>query len=124
MPRKSVLEMPAEKLIDLLIQKAEKKGRTRSEVEEIICWLTGYSPDQLRAQLGRGVDYGTLFQEAPEINPRSSLVTGKICGIRIEEIEDPQMRIVRVLDKMVDELAKGRTMEKILRVGEELPDTP
>ncbi len=118
MARKSILEMNAAGVWELLVQKAEKKGRTRAEVEEVMEWLTGYTPEQLREQLERGVDYGTLFREAPEINPRSRNVTGSICGVRLEEIEDPLTHAIRCLDKLVDELAKGRPMEKVLRVGE------
>ncbi len=118
MARKSILEMDAAPVWELLVQKAEKKGRTRAEAEEIMNWLTGYTPEQLRAQLERGVDYGTLFREAPAANPRSRIITGSICGVRVEEIEDPVLHDMRVLDKLIDELAKGRPMERILRVGE------
>lgn len=119
MPRKSIFEMNAAAVYDMLVQKAERKGRTRAEVEQITCWLTGYTARQLSAQLERGVDYGTLFREAPQINPKSKAVTGKVCGVRVEEIEDPLMRQIRCLDKMVDELSNGKAMEKILRSGDE-----
>jgi len=97
------------------IAKAEKKGRTRAEVDEIVRWLTGYGQDQLDAHLERKTDFEDFFAQAPALNPARSLVTGVICGVRIEEIEDPLMREVRYLDKMIDELAKGRPMAKILR---------
>jgi hypothetical protein len=97
------------------VAKAEKKGRTRIEVDQIIRWLTGYSEDQLQALLEAKVDFETFFADAPAMNPDRSLITGMICGYRVEEIEDPFMREVRYLDKLVDELARGRAMEKILR---------
>lgn len=97
------------------IQKAEKKGRTKSEVDEIICWLTGYNEKQLQEQLDKRSDFQTFFDQAPEINPNASLIKGVICGYRIEDIEDELMRNIRYLDKLIDELAKGKTMEKILR---------
>ena len=99
------------------VAKAEKKGRRRGEVDEIICWLTGYSTQELQAQLHRGADFETFFAEAPGMNPSRTKVTGTICGVRIEEIEDPTMREIRYLDKLVDELAKGKVMEKILRTA-------
>ena len=97
------------------LAKAEKKGRTKAEVDEIIRWLTGYSQDQFDAQLHNETDFETFFAEAPGMNPARTLITGKICGVRIEEIEEATMREIRYLDKLVDELAKGKTMEKILR---------
>ena len=97
------------------VAKAEKKQRRRGEVDEIICWLTGYSTQQLQAQLHRGVDFATFFAEAPAMNPARSLITGTVCGVRVEAIEEPLMRDIRILDKLIDELAKGRAMEKILR---------
>jgi hypothetical protein len=97
------------------VQKAESKGRHRREVDQVICWLTGYSPDALAAQLERKKDFETFFAEAPALHPNASKITGVICGVRIEEIADPLMRNIRYLDKLVDELAKGRSMEKILR---------
>jgi len=97
------------------ITKAEKKGRTKAEVDEIIRWLTGYSQDQFDAQLSNETDFETFFVEAPNMNPCRELITGKICGVRIEEIEETTMREIRYLDKLVDELARGKTMEKILR---------
>jgi hypothetical protein len=97
------------------VQKAEKKGRKRQEVDAVICWLTGYSPGVLAEQLERKKDFETFFSEAPALHPNASKITGVICGVRIEEIEDPLMRNIRYLDKLVDELAKGRPMDKILR---------
>ena len=99
----------------LYVQKVEKKGRKREEVDQVICWLTGYSAKTLAEQIERRKDFETFFGEAPALHPNASKITGVICGIRIEEIEDPLMRNIRCLDKLVDELAKGRPMEKILR---------
>jgi hypothetical protein len=97
------------------VQKAEKKGRTRQELDEVICWLTGYTPKALAEQIEQKKDFETFFGEAPALNPGVAKITGVVCGVRIEEIEDPLMRKIRYLDKLVDELAKGRPMEKILR---------
>jgi hypothetical protein len=103
------------KVYPLYIAKAEKKGRKKSEVDAVICWLTGYSQRELEGQLKKQVDLKTFFQEAPKLNPARSLIKGVICGIRVEDIQEPLMRDIRYLDKLVDELAKGRAMEKILR---------
>ena len=97
------------------IAKAEKKGRTKAEVDTIICWLTGYSEKALEQQIKDKVDFETFFEQAPEVNPNVSRVKGVICGYRVEEIEDELMRKIRYLDKLVDELARGKAMEKILR---------
>jgi len=97
------------------INKAEKKGRTKAEVDTIICWLTGYDQKALQKQLDKKVDFETFFAQAPKLNPNVSKITGVICGYRVEEIEDKLMQKVRYLDKLIDELAKGKTMEKILR---------
>ncbi len=97
------------------VRKAEKKGRKQEEVDQVIRWLTGYSPTALAEQLEREKDFESFFAEAPALHPNASRITGVICGVRIEEIEDPLMRNIRYLDKLVDELAKGRPMEKILR---------
>ena len=97
------------------VAKAEKKARTREEVDQIIRWLTGYSEGQLAAVLEQRTDFEHFFGEAPALNPSRSLITGTICGVRIEEIDEPLMREIRYLDKLVDELAKGRPMEKVLR---------
>ncbi len=97
------------------LAKAEKKGRTRAEVDEIICWLTGYIQAELEGQLHDRKDFETFFAEAPKLNPLRTLVKGVICGVRIEDIEEPTMREIRYLDKLIDELAKGKKMDKILR---------
>ena len=97
------------------INKAEKKNRTKAEVDEIICWLTGYTLENLQNQIDTKVDFETFFEQTPQLNENVSKITGVICGYRIEEIEDPLMKKVRYLDKLIDELAKGKTMEKIFR---------
>lgn len=97
------------------VAKAEKKGRTKAEVDEIIRWLTGYSQEELQAHLDERTDFETFFGKAPRMNPARTLITGTICSIRVEEIEEPLTRDIRYLDKLIDELAKGRAMEKILR---------
>ena len=97
------------------VAKAEKKGRTKAEVDEIIRWLTGYSQKQLEAQLDKEKDIETFFVEAPKLNPLRALIKGVICGVRVEEIEEPLMQEIRYLDKLIDELARGKAMEKILR---------
>lgn len=97
------------------IKKAEKKGRTKAELDTIICWLTGYDQERLQQQINKKTDFETFFAEAPQINPNVSKITGVICGYRVEEIEDKLMQKIRYLDKLVDELAKGKSMEKILR---------
>jgi hypothetical protein len=99
----------------MYVQKAEKKGRTKEEVDTLICWLTGYNKKTLQAQIDKKVDFETFFAQAPGLNPNASKITGVICGYRIEEIEDKLMRKVRYLDKLIDELAKGKAMEKIMR---------
>jgi hypothetical protein len=101
----------------LYVAKAERKGRRAAEVDEILCWLTGYSAAGLAAQIERKADFATFFSEAPSLNPCRKTITGVICGVRIEEIEEPLMQEIRYLDKLVDELAKGRPMSKILRRG-------
>jgi hypothetical protein len=97
------------------IAKAEKKGRTKSEVDAVIRWLTGYTQRQLEGQLKKQIDFETFFKEAPKLNPSRTLIKGVICGVRVEDIQEPTMREIRYLDKLVDELAKGKTMDKILR---------
>jgi hypothetical protein len=99
----------------LYVQKAERKQRTQAEVDQIICWLTGYTPQGLQQQLSRKNDFETFFAEAPALHPDVSLIKGVVCGVRIEDIADPLMKKIRYLDKLIDELAKGRAMEKILR---------
>ena len=99
----------------MYVAKAEKKGRTKAEVDEIIRWLTGYSQEGLEAELERQTDFETFFAEAPQPNPSRALIKGVICGVRVEDIEEPTMQEIRYLDKLIDELAKGKAMEKILR---------
>lgn len=115
MDKEKVFSMSISKVFPLLIAKAERKGRTREEVNEIICWMTGYTDEQLTQQLEYGISYEKFFAEAPQMNPACNLIKGSICGIKVESIEDPLMQKIRWLDKMVDELAKGKPMEKILR---------
>lgn len=99
----------------LYVQKAERKGRTKAEVDRVICWLTGYSEKELQRQLARKADFETFFAEAPALHPNSALIKGVVCGIRVEEVEDPLMKKIRWLDKLIDELAQGKAMDKILR---------
>ncbi len=115
MEKHRIYTMTFASVYPLYIQKAEKKGRTKAEVDEIIFWLTGYNKKTLQKQIDTGVNFETFFDQAPQLNPNVSMITGVICGYRIEEIEDPLMKKVRYLDKLIDELAKGKTMEKILR---------
>lgn len=103
------------KVYPLYVQKAERKNRTQAEVDQVICWLTGYSQAELRQQIEQECDFRTFFARAPAFNPNSSLIKGVVCGIRVEEIEDPLMQKIRYLDKLIDELAKGKPLEKILR---------
>lgn len=110
-----VFKIPFADIYPLYIQKAERKGRTKAEVDALIYWLTGYNEQTLQLQLDSNSDLETFFDQAPQINPNSSKITGVICGYRVEEIEDQLMQKIRYLDKLVDELAKGKTMEKILR---------
>ncbi len=112
---KRVYAMTFARVYPLYIAKAEKKGRTKAEVDEVVRWLTGYTQGKLNSQIKKEVDFETFFKEAPMLNPSRKLITGMICGVRVEEIEDKIMREMRYLDKLVDELAKGRSMEKILR---------
>jgi hypothetical protein len=99
----------------LLIRKAERKGRTRAEVDEVTAWLTGYKPEEIDEALVSEITYGAFFSAAPAYNPRADLITGKICGVQVETIPDPMMKRVRQLDKLVDELARGKAMDKVLR---------
>ena len=115
MTRHKIYTMSFAKVYPHYITKAEKKGRTKSEVDEIIRWLTGYSQEELEAQLENQTDFETFFAEAPQLNPSRALIKGVICGVRIEEIEEPTMQEIRYLDRLIDELAKGKAMEKILR---------
>jgi hypothetical protein len=115
MPKHRVFAMKVASVYPLYVAKAERKNRTRAEVDQIICWLTGYDQAGLRRQLEQKSDIETFFAQAPAIHPNSSLIKGVVCGIRVEEIDDPLMQKIRYLDKLIDELAKGKTMEKILR---------
>jgi hypothetical protein len=113
--KQRVYTMSVASVYPFYVAKAEKKGRTKAEVDEIIRWLTGYSQKELEAELKKQTNFEIFFAQAPQLNPSRSLITGVICGVRLEEIEDPLMREIRYLDKLIDELAKGRAMEKILR---------
>ncbi len=115
MARHNVYKMSFARVYPLLVAKAEKKGRRKTEVDEIIHWLTGYSQEELEAQLEKQTDYETFFAEAPKMNPSRALIKGVVCGVRVEDIEEPTMREIRYLDKLIDELAKGKAMNKILR---------
>lgn len=110
-----VFAMKFASVYPLYVQKAERKNRTQEEVDQIICWLTGYDRQELQRQIELGNDFATFFAQAPAFHPNASLITGVVCGVRVEEVEDPLMRQIRYLDKLVDELAKGKAMDKILR---------
>ena len=110
-----IFAMAFAKIYPLYIKKAAGKKRTKAEVDQIICWLTGYSEAALKKQIDKGVDIETFYADAPAFHPNSSLIKGVVCGIRVEDIEDPLMRKIRYLDKLIDELAKGKSMDKILR---------
>ena len=115
MARTDVTQMLFSKLYPLLVSKAQKKGRTREEVDQVTSWLTGYSPEEIAQMEQSDICYGDFFRRALAMNPNRFLITGKICGVLVEEIQDPLMREIRYLDKLVDELAKGKAMEQILR---------
>lgn len=115
MSNDKVYQMSFSKVYPLLVNKAVKKGRSKEEVDEIIRWLTGYSQEKLKENLEKKVNYGEFFQNAPELNPDRTLIKGTVCGVKVEEIEEPLMREIRYLDKLIDELAKGKMMDKILR---------
>ena len=115
MQKHRVFAMKFSKVYPLYVKKAENKSRTKAEVDRIICWLTGYSPKELAQQLDQESDFETFFARAPAMNPAASQIKGVVCGIRVEEIEDPLMQKIRYLDKLIDELAKGKQMDKILR---------
>ena len=115
MPKHRIFTVSFAKVYPLYVAKAEKKGRTKAEVDQIIAWLTGYGPKALEAQLKKQTDLETFFAEAPVIHPNSSLIKGVVCGIRVEEIKDPLMQKIRYLDKLIDELAKGKALDKIMR---------
>jgi hypothetical protein len=111
----NIFAMPFSKIYVCYVQKAERKNRTQDEVDEIICWLTGYDHAALQQQIERGVDMESFFAQAPAFHPNGDLIKGVVCGVRVEAVEDPLMRKIRYLDKLIDELAKGKAMEKILR---------
>jgi len=115
MAKHRIYSIPFASVYPHYITKAEKKGRTQAEVDEVICWLTGYSQEGLETQIDRQSNLEAFFMEAPQLNPSRSLIKGMICGVRVEDIEDPIMREARYMDKLIDELAKGKSMEKILR---------
>ncbi|HNN14462.1 MAG TPA: DUF2200 domain-containing protein [Anaerolineales bacterium] len=114
-PKHQIFAMTFASVYPLYVQKAERKNRTQAEVDQIICWLTGYDSKGLQKQIKQENDFEAFFAQAPAINPNSMLIKGVVCGVRVEEIEDPLMQKIRHLDKLIDELAKGKPMEKILR---------
>ena len=115
MPRPRIFGTAFAKVYPMYVHKAEGKGRTRAEVDQVIRWLTGYTQAGLEQQIAQGTDIETFFAQAPALHPNTALVKGVVCGVRVEEVEDPLMRKIRIMDKLVDELAKGKAMEKILR---------
>ena len=115
MPRNHIFATTFARVYPLYVQKAERKNRTKEEVDQIICWLTGYDQAGLQQQIEQENDFEAFFAQAPAIHPNTSLIKGVVCGVRVEEIEDPLMQRIRYLDKLIDELAKGKAMEKILR---------
>lgn len=115
MPKHDIFKMSFARIYPLYLQKAERKQRTKEEVDQIICWLTGYDRAGLQQQIDEENDLETFFAQAPAFHPNSALIKGVVCGVRIEEVEDPLMKKIRYLDKLIDELAKGKAMEKILR---------
>lgn len=115
MEHHKIFTMPFAKVYPLYIAKVEKKGRSKAEVDRVICWLTGYTQEGLQQQLDLKNDFETFFAQAPQINQNASKITGVICGYRVEAIEDKRMRLIRYMDKLIDELAKGKAIEKILR---------
>ncbi len=119
MIKERVFAMEFARVYPLYVQKAERKHRTKDEVDQIICWLTGYDDAELQRQIEQRNDLETFFAQAPALHPNSSLITGVVCGIRVEEVEDPLMQKIRYLDKLIDELAKGKAMDKILRKGDD-----
>lgn len=115
MTKHNIYSMSVAKVYPNYVAKAEKKGRTKTEVDEIIRWLTGYSQGELEIQLKKQTDFETFFAEAPKLNPSRTLIKGVVCGVRVEDIEEPLMKEIRYLDKLIDELAKGKSLDKILR---------
>lgn len=115
MENEKVYQMDFSKIYGLLVNKVLKKGRTKEEVDEVICWLTGYSREALADMVTQSIPYGDFFRNAPKMNEKRKLIKGVVCGVRVEEITEPLMQEIRYLDKLVDELAKGKPMEKVLR---------
>src|SRR3954468_20284332 len=115
MAKHRIYAMSFASVYPLYVAKVERKGRTKAEVDDVICWLTGYKQEELKTQLEKQIDFEAFFAEAPHLNPSRALIKGVVCGVRVEDIEEPTMREIRYLDKLVDELAKGKTMDKILR---------
>lgn len=115
MPRHRIFGTKFSSVYPHYVQKAERKKRTKTEVDQVICWLTGYTQAGLERQVESGIDFEAFFDQAPAMNPNTTLITGVVCGVRVEEVEDPLMRKIRYLDKLVDELAKGKALDKILR---------
>jgi hypothetical protein len=115
MPKHRIYSVSVASVYPHYVAKAEKKGRTKAEVDEIICWLTGHSQETLDNQLAKNTNFEDFFTQAPQMNPSRSLIRGVVCGVRVEDIEEPTMREIRYLDKLIDELAKGKAMERILR---------
>lgn len=115
MKNERIYKMTVASVYPLYVQKAERKGRTKEEVDTVICWLTGYDGKGLQSQIEKEIDFETFFAEAPQMNPNADKIKGTVCGVRVEEIDNPLMQKIRWLDKLVDELAKGKAMEKVLR---------
>jgi hypothetical protein len=115
MPRHKIFSMKFADVYPLYVQKAERKNHTKEEVDRIMCWLTGYTQAALEEQIEKGNDFETFFAQAPQMHPNTALITGVVCGVRVEDVEDPLMQKIRFLDKLIDELARGKKMEKILR---------
>jgi len=115
MPEHKIFSMPFAKVYPMYVQKAERKNRTKAEVDAVICWLTGYDAAGLQQQIEQQNDFRTFFAQAPALHPNRALIKGVVCGVRVEEVEDPLMQKIRYMDKLVDELAKGKAIEKILR---------
>jgi len=115
MPKSRIPAMIFAKIYPMYVQKAERKDRTQAEVDEVICWLTGYDDAGLKQKIADNIDLETFFQDAPQMHPNTNLIKGVVCGVRVEDIEDPLIQKVRYMDKLIDELAKGKAMEKILR---------
>ena len=117
-PKQQVYALKFADVYPLYVQKVERKDRTKQEVDQVVCWLTGYDKTGLQQQIKQGNDFEAFFAQAPAMNPNRSLIKGVVCGVRVEELDDPLMQNIRYLDKLIDELAKGRAMEKILRTSQ------